>query len=42
MSEEHLMKHCVDLETFLNDTQAGKADIDGLQIMEELDASAVF
>jgi hypothetical protein len=36
MSEEHLMKHCVDLQALLTDKLTGEADIDGLQMMEEL------
>jgi hypothetical protein len=36
------MKHCVDLQALLIDTHTGEADIDGLQMMEELDALFVL
>jgi hypothetical protein len=42
MSKEHLMKHYVDLQALLTDKQTGKADIDGLQMMEELDVLSVL
>jgi hypothetical protein len=42
MSKEHLMKHCVDLQALLTDKQTERADIDGLQMMEELDALSVL
>jgi hypothetical protein len=42
MSKEHLMKHCVHLQALLTDKQTGEADIDGLQMMEELDALSVL
>jgi hypothetical protein len=31
MSEEHLMKHCVDLQALLTDKETDEADTDGLQ-----------
>jgi hypothetical protein len=42
MSEEHLMKHYVGLQALLTDKQTGEADIDGLQVMEELDVLSVL
>jgi hypothetical protein len=36
------MKHCVDLQALLTDRQTGEADIDGLQMMGELDALSVL
>jgi hypothetical protein len=36
------MKHCVDLQALLTDRQTREADIDGLQMMEELDALSVL
>jgi hypothetical protein len=42
MSKEHLTKHCVDLQAVLTDKQSGEADIDGLQMMDELDALCVL
>jgi hypothetical protein len=36
------MKHCVDLQALLTDRQTEEADIDGLQMMEELDALSVL
>jgi hypothetical protein len=36
------MKHCVDLQALLTDKQTGEADIDGLQMMEELDVLSVL
>jgi hypothetical protein len=42
MSKEHLMKHCVDVQALLTDIQTGEADIDGLQMAEELDALSVL
>jgi hypothetical protein len=42
MSKEHLMKHCVDLQALHTDKQTGESDIDGLQMMEELDVLSVL
>jgi hypothetical protein len=42
MSKEHLMKHCVDLQALLTDKQTGEADIDGLQIMEDVNVLSVL
>jgi hypothetical protein len=42
MSKEHLTKHCAYLQAILTDKQAGEADIDGLQMMDELDALCVL
>jgi hypothetical protein len=42
MSKEYLMKHCVDLQALLTDKQTDKADTDGLQMMEQLDALSVL
>jgi hypothetical protein len=36
------MKRCVDLQTLLTDRQTDEADIDGLQMMEELDVLSVL
>jgi hypothetical protein len=41
-SKEHLMKHCVDLQVLLTDKQTREADIDVLQMMEELDVLSVL
>jgi hypothetical protein len=42
MSREHLIKHCVDLQALLTGKQTGEADIDGQQMMEELDVLSVL
>jgi hypothetical protein len=42
MSKEHLVKQCVDLQAFLTDKQRGKADIDGLQMVGQMDALPVL
>jgi hypothetical protein len=40
--KNHLMKYCVDLQALLTDKQSGEADINGLQMMEELDVLSVL
>jgi hypothetical protein len=40
MLKEHLMKNCVDFQALLTDKQTD--DIDGLQMMEELDVLSVL
>jgi hypothetical protein len=36
------MKHCVDSQALFTDKQTGKADINGLQMMEEPDVLSVL